>query len=298
MTDTTTDTTAAKPKKKSAATTVGYAIADVARQLGIPLEVALAVGYHESGLNPTAIGDNGTSFGIYQLHEGGELGTMTRAQAFNVYKNAGRSLPIIAKVSSEHPSWTWGQKAAAAQRPADQGAYAAAVDSILTNYRQSSTDDPIGYFESLTSNIDLPATGHYTAPPGLPLGGAYGPGVTSPGVNMPPNTDPPSTDPYGLNRPKANDWITALDSAMSPKLGWNPLKDTGEVIKFVTVRGGIALVGIVFVGAGLLLMFGRDIFGAAVTAIAPEAKVAGAASGVVDSGRKAATVAKTAAEAA
>lgn len=50
-----------------------------------------AVGNSESGLNPANIGDGGTSFGLFQLHQGGALGNMPRSQALqylDAYKNA------------------------------------------------------------------------------------------------------------------------------------------------------------------------------------------------------------------
>lgn len=105
-------------------------ITQVANQYGLPPEIALATAYHESGLNPQAVGDNGTSFGLFQLHEGGELGSLSPQQAFDPITNAETAIPVIASVYKMHPNWTPGQIAAAAQRPANQSAYAQAVNQI------------------------------------------------------------------------------------------------------------------------------------------------------------------------
>jgi hypothetical protein len=40
----------------------------VAQQNGIPVNIFLAIIDHESGFNPSAVGDNGTSFGLGQVH--------------------------------------------------------------------------------------------------------------------------------------------------------------------------------------------------------------------------------------
>lgn len=107
------------------------AITQAANEAGVPVNLALAIAQHESGLNPQAVGDQGTSFGLFQLHQGGELGSMSKQQAFDPYQNAKVALAQVASVLRAHPDWSPGQVAAAAQRPADQPAYAAAVNAIL-----------------------------------------------------------------------------------------------------------------------------------------------------------------------
>src|SRR5215472_10111421 len=49
------------------------AIIQAARDTGVDPALALAIAQKESGLNPNAIGDGGTSFGLFQLHIGGQL---------------------------------------------------------------------------------------------------------------------------------------------------------------------------------------------------------------------------------
>jgi hypothetical protein len=75
-------------------------------------------------------GSRPTSFGLFQLHEGGELGNMSARQAFDPIANAKIALAEFAKVAKAHPDWSPGQIAAAAQRPANPGQYAAEVNAI------------------------------------------------------------------------------------------------------------------------------------------------------------------------
>jgi cell wall-associated NlpC family hydrolase len=44
-------------------------------------DALVGIAHHESGLNPRSMGDNGTSYGLFQLHTGGALGNMSAAQA-------------------------------------------------------------------------------------------------------------------------------------------------------------------------------------------------------------------------
>ncbi len=120
-------------------------IVDVARQSGVDPILALADATVESGLNPNAIGDHGTSFGLYQLHSGGELEALKgnlaaqKRQAFDPATNAKVALAEFARVAHAHPDWTPGHIAAAAQRPADQAGYAKKVDAIYNQLKGSST---------------------------------------------------------------------------------------------------------------------------------------------------------------
>jgi hypothetical protein len=111
-------------------------IASVAHQLGVNPLLALATAIQESGLDPSRKGDYSegkpTSFGLFQLHQGGELGALSVAQAFDATTNARRALAVVAQVARAHPGWSPGQIAAAAQRPEYPVAYARAVDAIYT----------------------------------------------------------------------------------------------------------------------------------------------------------------------
>ncbi len=71
----------------------------------------------ESGGNNKAVGDGGTSFGLFQLHQGGELPAgWTPEQAFDPRANAEVALSVFAQQNGSDP----GQIAASAQRPAIQ----------------------------------------------------------------------------------------------------------------------------------------------------------------------------------
>ncbi|MHB1701316.1 MAG: transglycosylase SLT domain-containing protein [Acidobacteriaceae bacterium] len=111
----------------------------VAQAKGVTPTTAVADAYVESGLNPKAVGDHGTSFGLYQLHEGGELGNLTPSQAFNPRTNANVALSTMGQVQAQHPNWSPGAVAAAAQRPANPGAYAQQVNAEVTKLHGSTS---------------------------------------------------------------------------------------------------------------------------------------------------------------
>ena len=72
------------------------AVNPVAQKYGVPTGIWEAVVQVESGGDPNAVGDNGTSYGLFQLHKGGQLGNLTEAQAFNPTTNAQAAMPSIA----------------------------------------------------------------------------------------------------------------------------------------------------------------------------------------------------------
>jgi hypothetical protein len=94
--------------------------------------MAQVTAYHESGFNPFAVGDGGTSFGLFQLHEGGELGNHTAAWAFHPTYNATTACEVLAQVTRKNPHLSPGEIAAAAQRPADPKGYADTVNALYT----------------------------------------------------------------------------------------------------------------------------------------------------------------------
>ena len=67
----------------------------MAAQLGIPTKIVDSVIGVESNFSPTATGDNGTSFGIFQLHQGGQLGNLSAQQAYDPVTNARVALPYL-----------------------------------------------------------------------------------------------------------------------------------------------------------------------------------------------------------
>jgi hypothetical protein len=290
----------AKPKFN----TVYDDIAKAAQETGVPVEVALAAADLETGgtFDPTAAGDRGyfhggrfvpdssgppTSFGEYQLHQGGELGNLSIAAAEDPYTNASTALPHFAAVRKEHPDWTWGQVVAGAQRPADQASYAAVIDHKLAGLRASGMD-PRSYFAHISGGAHsklVANTGDLYSGPSTAgaLGGLGVPAFSdSGGVNV----TPP---------PKADDWIAGLDKALNPHIGGGALgllTDTAGALQLVAVRAGVAIVGVMFLGTGLLLMFGKEIFGGALLAVPGIGEAAGAldAAGVAAKAAHAATV--------
>lgn len=122
------------------ANSVVTTIQKIAAGLGVNPNLALATAIEESNLNPQAVGDGGTSFGLYQLHQGGELGNLTEQQAFNPATNATVALTEMAGVAKANPNASPGQVAALAQRPANQAAYAASVDSIYQQLANGTLD--------------------------------------------------------------------------------------------------------------------------------------------------------------
>lgn len=97
------------------------------------VDTSVATSAVETGgsFNPSIVGDQGTSFGLFQLHQGGELGSNTEAWADNPVNNATRAIGTIADTMASEPNVTPGQIAANAQRPADQTGYARDVNGDL-----------------------------------------------------------------------------------------------------------------------------------------------------------------------
>lgn len=104
-------------------------VAQVAKEKGIDPVTAVATMLVESGGSNQATGDNGSSFGLFQLHRGGELGNMSEADARDPRKNAETALSVFAQNKDKYSDP--GQLAAASQRPADPQGYAAKVDAKI-----------------------------------------------------------------------------------------------------------------------------------------------------------------------
>jgi hypothetical protein len=122
--------------------TVADIITSVADTQGVDPTAAQADAWHESGMRPTAVGDGGTSFGLYQLHEGGELDDLPGptladriAQADDPATNATQALSVVAGVRATEPTASWGQVFADAERPANKAAYATAINQLIAQAR-------------------------------------------------------------------------------------------------------------------------------------------------------------------
>lgn len=76
---------------------VAGVVSAVAAQYGVPDYIALDIMQQESGGNPFAVGDYGTSFGLFQLHYGGQGNGYSASQLLNPQQNAQIAMPYIAK---------------------------------------------------------------------------------------------------------------------------------------------------------------------------------------------------------
>lgn len=79
---------------------VNAAVTSVAQQYGVPAGIWQDVAYVESGYNTNAVGDNGTSFGLFQLHIGGQLPAQYNSNpqaVFDPSLNAKIAMPAISQ---------------------------------------------------------------------------------------------------------------------------------------------------------------------------------------------------------
>lgn len=95
------------------------AVHPIAQADHVPDQIWETVASVESSFNPTAQGDNGTSFGLFQLHRGGQLGNLSEQQAFDPSINAQTAMPSIASAwaalgpSFDPSNATWWEQFAA-----------------------------------------------------------------------------------------------------------------------------------------------------------------------------------------
>jgi Lysozyme like domain len=114
-------------------------VADEARKNGVDPATAVAAMLAESGGDPNKLGDykkvHGkrvpTSFGLLQLHKGGELGNLSPQQAFDPHINAQVSISHFREVQDRYGRLSPGWLAAMAQAPKDKAGYAAKVNRFL-----------------------------------------------------------------------------------------------------------------------------------------------------------------------
>jgi|AGTN01.2.fsa_nt_gi Transglycosylase SLT domain. len=106
-------------------------VVEVARENGVDPKLAVAMMLVESGGDNRAVGDNGTSFGLFQLHKGGMLtaANLTPEQAYDPRTNAEVSIGNLAKIDQNYSNP--GAAAAASQRPADPAGYAVKVNNSM-----------------------------------------------------------------------------------------------------------------------------------------------------------------------
>lgn len=200
--------------------------------------LALAYILQESGGNPYAQGDYSggqpTSFGLAQLHRGGELGNLTPQQAFNPVTNLDVSLSEVAGVQGQGGSP--GAIAARAQRPRDQAAYAASVNALY----QSLGGDISGTPGGQGATLDASKTGQQPGAAPIISGGTAQPSGTL------------TAQKGGL----VAQGLSSLDALLNPSGGGgffsflNPTTDA----KLLLARGTVVFVGFGFGLAGLVLL--------------------------------------------
>jgi hypothetical protein len=160
---------------------VSGTIASVASAEGVPPALAVADAEVESGLDPYAVGDKGTSFGLFQLHEGGELPSdwsqweqgpegPIPTNAADPSQNAQVALSHMAEVYASEPGADPGQIAADAQRPQDKAGYAAQVDKDLATTSGIYGDDGLSAAGSSSSSGSSGSAGSSGSGTGLSSG--------------------------------------------------------------------------------------------------------------------------------
>lgn len=112
-------------------------VAEVAAKHGVDPVLAVAVMLVESGGNNRAVGDNGTSFGLFQLHKGGMLTSagLTPSQAYDPRTNAEVALKSLGAELREGGNRSPGRFAADSQRPADKAGYERKVNASMERAR-------------------------------------------------------------------------------------------------------------------------------------------------------------------
>ena len=157
---------------------VGEVVGNVAYHWGVPLDLAEATGWQESGCNPYRVQDgvprDEAGLGYYQLTPGGEKGNLSDAECFNLGINADVALSEFAEMKRRDPSLSGGAWAAAAQRPEFPGTYAADIDEFLAHW------PPAGLLEANAVPADCK----------LPYPPAPEPPSTLPGVFITSNPKP------------------------------------------------------------------------------------------------------------
>lgn len=201
-------------------------IVRVAQEMGVPPQLALSVAMVESGLNPRAVGDNGTSFGLYQLHKGGMLTSarLTPEQAFDPETNARVAISSLAGTLKKNPGASWGVIAARSQRPADAAGYARKVDGLV---RSAGTD----YVRYFAEQADRPTAATSTAGPTGGMGAAVGDTRTTQAA---PVTDQQLRDYVRTNYPDAAPWLN------HPELGPILMRAARERWDGAKLQGAVA----------------------------------------------------------
>lgn len=171
-----------KPKNLSDAQwATAQGVLRAAQELGIPAPLALAMAYKESGFNSGATGDHGCSKGALQLNTcDGEGVGLPDYVLSDPYLNARVSFTKLRQVMQANPGMSWGELAAAAQRPEDAAGYAQTINGYISGLQTG--QGPLGWAQStvtgtLSQRQNLPG-GSNQVP--LPFSTDYFSNITEP----------------------------------------------------------------------------------------------------------------------
>lgn len=140
---------------------IAQLIIQSAKQTGADPLTMLATSIVESGLNPSAVGDNGTSFGLFQHHIGGAGGrTRKSATRFHDPKTS------VSERARAFRGGKGGRFAASIQRPADAAGYARKVDATIRQLRAGKL--PTGVLNAPVQSSKRARVPQASAPTGLP----------------------------------------------------------------------------------------------------------------------------------
>ncbi|WP_067936785.1 transglycosylase SLT domain-containing protein [Alicyclobacillus kakegawensis] len=210
-------------------------VSQVALAYGLPPWVALDIMAVESGGNPNAVGDNGTSFGLFQLHKGGGQGDgYSVSQLLDPLTNAQIAIPPIARAYKEAVA---------------QGL--SGFQALVYTADHSGHPDEVGFMPSSYESALYKAykSGGGTDNGSVPTGTALDTSLT--GLQM-----------LSADAPQAsNDPLTALDNAMqfegiSVGSVLNPGAWLVKNFDALVLRVTLCLVGMILILVGLLKVIG------------------------------------------
>lgn len=115
-------------------------IRQVAYEVGVDPDLAVAIALVESNLDNTIGGDGGHSWGLFQLNDWGMGYGMSVEDRQDPWTNARIALASLAQTQAQQPGLDPGSLAAASQRPADRVGYAVKVNRALAAVQARSTD--------------------------------------------------------------------------------------------------------------------------------------------------------------
>jgi hypothetical protein len=196
------------PSPSSRPSTTVEIITAVAKKLGVDPNLAIAIAYVESGLNPNEpSGDpgNGPEGDLYQLNaNGGEGSGLTEAQIANPTVNATTALTEVAGVQKAYPGASPGAIAVLAQRPRGYVVGMTPEQADATAYGQE--------IDGLVAQLNAG-----TAPAALTTAGNTVPAAS--GSSPPATTDTTTGAVLTSYIPTgAGAWLYTLDTAMNPTL--------------------------------------------------------------------------------